>query len=77
MATDGSSAVVDGNGTTVTAVDGDHMGGSAGGGADAGSAIWGTSVTKTDSTTNTLETVSGTSSGTSSLILTGITFASS
>ena len=76
MATDGSSAVVDGNGTTVTAVDGDHMGGSAVGGADAGSAIWGTSVTKTDSTTNTLEAVSGTSSGTSSLILTGITFAS-
>ena len=77
MTTDGSSAVVDGNGTTVTAVDGDHMGGSAVGGPDASTAIWGTSVTKTGSTTNTLETVAGSGTGSSSLILTGILIATS
>ena len=74
MATDGSSAVVDGNGTTVTAVDGDHDGGSAVGGADASSAIWGTDVTKTGSTVNTLTTQAGSGTG-SVAILTGVQFA--
>lgn len=74
MATDGSSAVVDGNGTTVTAVDGDHYGGSAVGGPDAGTAIWGTAVTKTGSSVNTLTTTAGSSSG-SVAVLTGVQFA--
>jgi hypothetical protein len=71
MATDGTSAVVDGNGTTVTAVDGDHAGGSAVGGPDAGTAIWGTGVNKTGSTTATLTTTAGSGSG-SRAVLTGV-----
>ena len=71
MATDGTSAAVDGNGTTVTSVDGDHAGGSAVGGPDAGTAIWGTSVTKTGSTVNTLTTTAGSGSG-SAAVLTGV-----
>ena len=71
MATDGSSAVVDGNGTTVTAVDGDHAGGSAVGGPDAGTALFGTSVNKTGSSTATLTTTAGSSSG-SLAVLTGV-----
>jgi hypothetical protein len=71
MATDGTSAVVDGDGTTVTAVDGDHGGGSAVGGPDAGTAIWGTGVNKTGSSTATLTTTAGSSSG-SLAVLTGV-----
>ena len=73
MATDGSSAVVDGNGTTVTAADADHDGGSAAAGANGSSAIFGTDVVKTGSTTNTLTTTAGSSSG-SVAVLTGVVF---
>ena len=72
MATDGSSAMVDGNGTTIPSADADHAGGSAAAGADGSSAIWGLTVNKTGSTTKTLRTVTGSSSGTSSLVLTGV-----
>ena len=72
MATDGSSAMVDGNGTTVPSADADHAGGSAAAGADGASAIWGLTVNKTGSSTKTLRTVTGSSSGTSSLVLTGV-----
>ena len=71
MATDGTSAAVDGNGTTVTAVDGDHAGGSAVGGPDAGTALWGTGVNKTGSSTATLTTTAGSGSG-SAAVLTGV-----
>ena len=74
MATDGSSAIVDGNGTTCTWADADHLGGSAGGGVDQSSAIWGTAVTRTGSSTYTTETVCGSSSG-SAAVLTGVSFA--
>jgi len=74
MATDGSSAVVDGNGTTVAACDADHDGGSAAAGVDGGSAIFGTGITKTGSTINTLTTQAGSSSG-STTILTGVQLA--
>ena len=70
MASDGSSAAVDGNGTTVTAVDGDHAGGSAVGGVGANAAIWGTAVKKTGSSVNTLTTTSA--GGGSRAILTGV-----
>ena len=73
MATDGSSAVVDGNGTTVAAADADHDGGSAAAGANGSSAIFGTDVVKTGSTTNTLTTTAGSSSG-SVAVLTGVVF---
>ena len=72
MATDGTSAMVDGNGTTVPSADDDHAGGSAAAGADGASSIWGTAITRTGSTDNTLRTVAGSSSGTSSLVLTGV-----
>ena len=72
MATDGSSAMVDGNGTTVPSADADHAGGSAAAGADGASAIWGTAIKRTGSSDNTLETKAGTSSGSSSLVLTGV-----
>ena len=75
MATNGSSAVVDKNGTTVTACDGDHDGGSAVGGPDAGTAIFGAGVKKTGSTVNTLTATDGTSSGTDVEVLTGVQFA--
>ena len=74
MATDGSAAVVDGNGTTATWADADHLGGSAGAGVDQSSAIWGTAVTRTGSSTYTTETVCGSSSG-SAAVLTGVSFA--
>ena len=74
MATDGSSAVVDGNGTTCTWADADHLGGSAGAGVDQSSAIWGTAVARTGSSTYTTETVCGSSSG-SAAVLTGVSFA--
>ena len=73
MATDGSSAAVDASGVTVTAVDGDHMGGSAIGGPDAGTAIFGTAIKKTGSTANTLTTTAGSGSG-SAAVLTGVVF---
>ena len=73
MATNGSSAAVDANSTTVTAVDGDHMGGSAVGGPDAGTAIFGTAIKKTGSTANTLTTPAGSGSG-SVAVLTGVVF---
>ena len=72
MATDGSSAMVDGNGTTVPSADADHAGGSAAAGADGGSSIWGTAIKRTGSSSMTLETKTGSSSGTSSLVLTGV-----
>jgi hypothetical protein len=72
MATDGTSAMVDGNGTTVPSADADHAGGSAAAGADGSSKIWALDVTRTGSTDNTLRTVAGSSSGTSSLVLTGV-----
>jgi hypothetical protein len=74
MATNGSSAAVDGNGTTVAVADADHDGGSAAAGVDGSSAIWGTDVTKTGSSVNTLTTQAGSSSG-SVAILTGVQFA--
>ena len=72
MATDGTSAMVDGNGTTVPSADADHAGGSAAAGADGASSIWGTGVVRTGSTTNTLVTTAGSSSGSSGLVLTGV-----
>ena len=72
MATDGSSAMVDGNGTTVPSADADHGGGSAAAGPDGASAIWGTAVTRTGSTTNTLVATSGSGSGSSNFVLTGV-----
>jgi len=74
MATNGSSAVVDGNGTTVAVADADHDGGSAAAGVDGSSAIFGTGVTKTGSTVNTLTTQAGSGSG-SVAILTGVQLA--
>lgn len=74
MATNGSSAAVDANGTTVAVADADHDGGSAAAGVDGSSAIWGTDVTKTGSSVNTLTTQAGSSSG-SVAILTGVQFA--
>ena len=74
MATDGSSAVVDGNGTTVTAVDGDHDGATPIAGVDGDTEIFGTGITKTGSTINTLTTQAGSSSG-STTILTGVQLA--
>jgi hypothetical protein len=73
MATNGSSAVVDGNGTTVTAADADHDGSTPGAGANGSSAIFGTDVVKTGSTVNTLTTTAGSSSG-SVAVLTGVVF---
>ena len=74
MATDGTSAVVDGNGTAVTAADGDHDGASAIAGVDGSTEIFGTGITKTGSTINTLTTQAGSSSG-SITILTGVQLA--
>ena len=73
MATDGSSSVVDGNGTTVTAADGDHDGSTPKAGPNGSTAIFGTDVVKTGSTTNTLTTTAGSSSG-SVAVLTGVVF---
>ena len=74
MATDGSSAVVDGNGTTVAVADADHDGGSAAAGADGSSAIFGTAINKTGSSIATLTTQAGSSSG-STTVLTGVQLA--
>ena len=73
LTTDGSSAIVDGDGTTVT--EGDLAGGSAIGGPDGSSEVFGNTVYKTGSTTVfTEETKAGTSSG-SAQILVGVTTA--
>ena len=74
MATNGSSAVVDANGTTVVAVDADHDGGSAAAGPDGSTELFGTTINKTGSTTATLTTQAGSSSG-STTILTGVQLA--
>lgn len=71
MATDGSSSAVDGNGTTAAVCDGDHAGGSAIAGADGSSAVWGTAINKTGSTTACLTTTAGSYSG-SREVLTGV-----
>tara|TARA_Y100001963_G_scaffold22995_2_gene30374 strand:+ start:2625 stop:3362 length:738 start_codon:yes stop_codon:yes gene_type:complete len=72
LATNGSSAMVDGNGTAVT--EGDLAGGSAIGGADGSSEIFGNAIAKTGSSVYTEETVSGSSSG-SAQCLVGVTTA--
>ena len=73
LTTAGSSAMVDGDGTTVT--EGDLAGGSAIGGPDGSSEVFGNTVYKTGSTTVfTEETKAGTSSG-SAQILVGVTTA--
>ena len=74
MATNGSSAVVDGNGTTVAAVDADHDGGSAAAGVDGSTELFGTNINKTGSNIATLTTQAGSSSG-STTILTGVQLA--
>ena len=71
MATDGTSAAVDGNGTTVTACDGDHGGSTPKGGPNGTTAIFSTTAKKTGSNVNTLTAQAGTSSGTAN-ILTGV-----
>lgn len=73
MATDGSSAAVDGNGTTVTACDGDHAGSTPKGGPNGATAIFSTTAKKTGSSVNTLTTTAGSSSG-SVAVLTGVVF---
>ena len=74
MATDGSSAVVDGNGTTVTAADGDHDGSTPVSGVDGSTEIFGTAINKTGSSIATLTTQAGSGSG-STTILTGVQLA--
>ena len=82
MVTNGSAAVVDGNGTTCTWADQKLFGSSAGGGVDHSTAIWGTgaggAVHQYNSEiapgnraggTQTLNTISGTSSGSSATCL--------
>ena len=71
MATDGTSAAVDGNGTTVAVMDADHAGGSAAAGVDGSSAVFGTAIKKTGSSVNTLTTTAGSGSG-SRAVLTGV-----
>ena len=71
MATDGTSSAVDGNGTTAAVCDADHAGGSAAAGADGSSAVWGTAINKTGSTTACLTTTAGSYSG-SREVLTGV-----
>ena len=74
MITNGTSAVVDGNGTTITWADQKLFGSSADAGVDHSSSIFGTAITKTASSVNTLTTQAGSSSGTTT-ILTGVQFA--
>ena len=69
---DGSSAMVDGNGTAVTTAD--LAGGSATGGPGADAEIFGNAIEKTGSSVMTEETKAGTSSG-SAQILVGVTTA--
>ena len=72
LTTDGSSAMVDGNGTTVT--EGDLSGSGAIGGPDGSTAVFGNAIKKTGSDDLTEETKAGTSSG-SAQILKGVTTA--
>ena len=71
MRTDGSSAVVDANGTTAAVCDADHAGGSAAAGVDGSSEVWDTAINKTGSTTACLTTTAGSGSG-SREVLTGV-----
>ena len=72
LTTDGTSALVDGNGTTVT--EGDLAGGSAIGGPGGNAEIFSNTANKTGSSVFTEETKAGTSSG-SAQILVGVTTA--
>tara|TARA_B100002049_G_scaffold206754_1_gene167422 strand:+ start:61 stop:861 length:801 start_codon:yes stop_codon:yes gene_type:complete len=75
MTTHGTAAVVDGNGTTCTWADQKLFGSSAGAGVDHSSAVWGTGVAQYNSElveTQTLETVAGSSSGSSATVLTSL-----
>jgi hypothetical protein len=79
MTTAGSSAVVDGNGTTITWADQKLFGSSAAGGVDHSSAVWGTTSATYNSeltATQTLETACGSSSGSSATVLTSLACAS-
>jgi len=89
MITNGTAAVVDGDGTTCTWADQKLFGSSAGGGIDHSTAIWGTGASANvhqynseispgnkAGGTQTLETASGTSSGTSATVLTSLACAS-
>jgi len=72
LGTDGSSAMVDGNGTTVP--EGDMAGASPLGGPGASAELFGNAVTKTGSTVMTEETKAGSSSGSAQILL-GVTTA--
>ena len=75
MITNGSAAVVDGNGTTITWADQKLFGSSAAGGVDHSSAVWGTTSATYNSelsATQTLETACGSSSGSSATVLTSL-----
>ena len=89
MITNGTAAVVDGDGTTCTWADQKLFGSSAGGGIDHSTAIWGTGASANvhqynseispgnkAGGTQTLETASGTSFGTSATVLTSLACAS-
>ncbi len=78
MITNGTAAVVDGNGTTITWADQKLFGSSAAAGVDHSSAVWGTDKYNSELTNNTqtLETVTGSSSGTSTTVLTSLACAS-
>ena len=75
MITNGSAAAVDGNGTTCTWADQKLFGSSAAAGVDHSTAIFGSAVAKTGGSTYTLETVCGSSSGSSATVLVGVTIA--
>ena len=72
IGTNGSSAMVDGNGTAVP--EGDMAGGSAIGGVAGNAEIFGNAVTKTGSTVMTEVTTAGSSSGSAQTLL-GVTTA--
>ena len=74
MITNGTAAVVDGNGTTITWADQKLFGSSAAAGVDHSSAVWGTDKYNSELTQNTqtLETVAGSSSGSSTTVLTSL-----
>ena len=72
LATNGSSALVDGNGTAVT--EGDLAGGSAIGGPAGNAEIFSNTAAKTGSSVFTEETVSGSSSGSAQCLI-GVTTA--
>ena len=72
LTTNGTSAIVDGNGTTTT--EGDLAGGSAIGGPDGSTEIFSNTATKTGSSVMTEETKAGSSSGSAQILL-GVTTA--